>query len=195
VCTGNTCRSPMADAVIKNKSIASKVNSAGIHASPNAPLREGTKKVLEKESIKLDHKSEQVTSDLIKWSDVIVRMTHSHKDLLTKLFPNDQTKYLTLKEYNKDKENRALSRYKIALDELKRKEAKFVEPEKGFATELQRELAITDFVKKELEKIQEIQQDLFTEDIQDPFGQDHAVYQVTYEELKNEINKLINNKQ
>src|SRR5690625_4303773 len=192
VCTGNTCRSPMAEAVLKNKSSEFKVKSAGIHASPNAPLSEGTKKVLENESIKLDHKSQQVTSDLITWADVVLTMTHSHKDLLTKLFPNDQTKYFTLKEYNKAKENRALSRYKIALDELKRKEAKFVEPEKGFATELQRELAITDLVKKELEKIQ---QDLFTEDIQDPFGQDHAVYQVTYEELKNEINKLINNKQ
>src|SRR5699024_6701199 len=178
-----------AEAVLKNKSNEFKVKSAGIHASPNAPLSEGTKKVLENESIKLDHKSQQVTSDLITWADVVLTMTHSHKDLLTKLFPNDQT------EYNKAEKNRALSRYKIALDELKKKEAKFVEPEKGFATELQRELAITDFVKKELEKIQEIQQDLFTEDIQDPFGQDHAVYQVTYEELKNEINKLINNKQ
>src|SRR5699024_12394829 len=102
-------------------------------------------------------------------------MTHSHKELLTNLYLNDQTKYYTIIEYNKAEKNRSLTRYKIALDELKKKEAKFVEPEKGFATELQRELAITDFVKKELEKIQEIQQDLFTEDIQDPFGQDHAV--------------------
>src|SRR5699024_6816846 len=140
-------------------------------------------------------KSQQVTSDLITWADVVLTMTHSHKDLLTKLFPNDQTKYYTIKEYNKAEKNRALSRYKIALDELKIKEAKFVEPEKGFATELQRELAITDYVKKELEKIKEIQQYLFTEEIQIPISQDHVVYQVTYEELKNEINKLINNKQ
>src|SRR5699024_7233059 len=150
---------------------------------------------------------EQIEEELAKITEEIVDLANinspgqivisgSKKGIdQAKLFPNDQTKYFTLKEYNKAKENRALSRYKIALDELKRKEAKFVEPEKGFATELQRELAITDFVKKELEKIQEIQQDLFTEDIQDPFGQDHAVYQVTYEELKNEINKLINNKQ
>src|SRR5699024_2753426 len=144
VCTGNTCLSPMAEAVLKNKSSEFKVKSAGIHASPNAPLNE---------SIKLDHKSQQVKSDLITRTDVVLTKTHNHKDLLTKLFPNDQTKYFTLKEYNKAKENRALSRHKIALDELKRKEAKFVEPEKGFATELQRELAITDFVKKELEKI------------------------------------------
>src|SRR5690625_7628599 len=107
-------------------------------------------------------------------------MTHSHKDILTKLFTNDQTKYFTLKEYNKAKENRALSRYKIALDELKRKEAKFVEPEKGFATELQRELAINDFVKKKLEKIKVIQQDLFTENNQDPIVQDLTVIQFNY---------------
>src|SRR5699024_2722109 len=128
-------------------------------------------KVLENESIKLDHKSQQVTSDLITWADVVSTMTHSHKDLLTKLFPNDQTKYYTIKEYNKAEKNRALSRYKIALHELKKEEATIVDPEKGFATELRREYTSTDFVKKELDKIQEIQQDLFTEDIQDPFGQ------------------------
>src|SRR5690625_7007731 len=79
VCTGNTCRSPMAEAVLKNKSSEFKVTSAGIHASPNAPLSEGTKTVLENESIKLDHKSQQVTSDLITWADVVLTMTHSHR--------------------------------------------------------------------------------------------------------------------
>src|SRR5699024_12528172 len=115
-----------------------------------ATLSECRTILLQNESIKVDHKPQHVTRDLITGADVVLTMTHKHKDLLTKMFPNDQTKYSTLKEYHKAKENRALSRYKIALDELKRKEAKFVEPEKGFATELQRELAITDFVRKEL---------------------------------------------
>src|SRR5699024_12155441 len=119
------------------------VITAEIHTSLNDILNESTNKIIENVSKKLDQKYQQVTSDLITWAEVVLTMTHSHKDLLTKLFPNDQTKYYTIKEYNKAEKNRALSRYKIALDELKKKEAKFVEPEKGFATELQRELAIT----------------------------------------------------
>src|SRR5699024_8675767 len=101
VCTGNTCRSPMAEAVLKNKSNEFKVKSAGIHASPNASLSEGTKKVLENESIKLDHKSQQVTSDLIKWEDGGFTISNSHKDLRTQLFPNDQRKYYIIRGYNK----------------------------------------------------------------------------------------------
>src|SRR5699024_9386654 len=105
VCTGNTCRSPMTEAVLKNKSNEFKVKSAGIHALPNANYNEGKNEVLENESIKLDHRSQQVMRDLITWADVVLTITHSHKDLLTKLLANDQTKYYTIKEYNKAEKN------------------------------------------------------------------------------------------
>lgn len=191
VCTGNTCRSPMAEAILKENSNQFKVQSAGIHASNGSPTSEETKEVLEEAGIKLVHKAQQVTAELIDWADIVLTMTHSHKQLLKQMFPSKQEDYYTIKEYNKEEDKRVFMRYISALNQLKEKQSTFKQPNEGFETELEKELAITKFVKKELAKVQEIEDDLHKEDIQDPFGQSKAVYQATYDELSSQINKLI----
>ncbi len=191
VCTGNTCRSPMAEAMLESKTNKFKTKSAGIYASPGSPVSNGTKEVLSDANIKLDHASKQVTQKLIDWADVVLTMTHEHKQLLRKEFPSNQSKYYTLKEYNKADEERALNHYFLALKNLKEKQALFKEPSENFKTELAREVAITEFVKEELTKVREIEQELSKENVQDPFGQSKQVYEKTYQELKLELNKLI----
>ena len=107
------------------------------------------------------------------------------------MFPSNQGDFYTIKEYNKEENERALKKYFVALKELKEKQHTFKEPTEGFETELEKELAITEYVKKELKKVEEIKAEIFEEDVQDPFGQNKAIYQATYDELYNEISKLI----
>ena len=48
VCTGNTCRSPMAEAILKSKKIDGvEVKSAGIYAATGSEASAHAKKVLE----------------------------------------------------------------------------------------------------------------------------------------------------
>lgn len=192
VCTGNTCRSPMAEFVLKSKSDTIKVESAGIYASFASPISDGTKQVLDEAEIKFNHQSKLITKELIDWANLVLTMTHEHKQLLNQMFPSIKGKVFTLKEYNIKYKERASSRYFDALERLKAKQRKFKEPKEELESELERELAITKFVKEELEEVEAIRWELIAEDIQDPFGKSIAAYQATYNELTKEIKKIIN---
>lgn len=99
ICTGNTCRSPMAEALMKKKYPTYEVKSAGVYAAKDEPANPNAIKALEKFNISLHHSSKQVTSDLMDWADIILTMTEQHKQLLVMRYPNHQEKCFTLKEY------------------------------------------------------------------------------------------------
>jgi protein-tyrosine-phosphatase len=84
VCTGNTCRSPLAE-VITRQGLADRnwnhvrVDSAGTSAAWGAPASEGS--IQAAAAIGLDlggHRSQPLTSRLIEESDIILAMTPSH---------------------------------------------------------------------------------------------------------------------
>ena len=88
VCTGNTCRSPMAQAVIQKRldDIGEKditVDSAGIFCGYGAPMSANTSQIVESMGIFFTHSSQPVTSKLIEESDMIVTMTREHKNILS----------------------------------------------------------------------------------------------------------------
>jgi len=92
VCTGNTCRSPMAEMILKDKlnkkNIEAKVLSAGLFAIENSDISPNTNEVLNDNNINFDNfKSKTITEDLIKSSDYIFCMTSSQKNSL-KFFNN-----------------------------------------------------------------------------------------------------------
>lgn len=100
VCTGNTCRSPMAAAILKAKNIANiDVRSAGIYALEGGGISENANRVLEKADIAHNHVSHQVHQDDIEWADLILTMTVSHKEMLLQQFEQASGKTYTLKEY------------------------------------------------------------------------------------------------
>ncbi|PYF07531.1 low molecular weight protein arginine phosphatase [Ureibacillus chungkukjangi] len=100
ICTGNTCRSPMAEAILRSKNLEEvQVKSAGIYAMEGGEISENAKAVLEQEQISFSHITSQVKQEDIEWADLILTMTLAHKNMILLSFPNAQGKTFTLKEY------------------------------------------------------------------------------------------------
>ena len=101
VCTGNTCRSPMAAAIARR--IASErglgdieIGSAGTSAWEGAPASDGALLVgLEHELDLSDHRSRQLTRDLVAGQDVILAMGPHHLERVNALGGEDKAHLLT----------------------------------------------------------------------------------------------------
>ena len=105
VCTGNTCRSPMAQIVGKKLINGIEFDSAGVFAIDGTEISDNAKKVLlEKGYNSGDFKSKRVTKEIFKDFNLILTMTQEQKEILKTFFLEEKDKIYTLKEYNSDKE-------------------------------------------------------------------------------------------
>ncbi|HOQ17648.1 MAG: low molecular weight protein arginine phosphatase [Epulopiscium sp.] len=104
LCTGNTCRSPMAEALAKDEaqknSLDLDIRSRGIavffpsHASPHAI------EAMKDYGIDLSrHISKGIEEEDIQNADIILTMTNAHKRALQDRFPEVHGKIFTLKEF------------------------------------------------------------------------------------------------
>lgn len=101
VCTGNTCRSPMAAAIMEKIAVENDldvlIESAGLFANVGGKASENAIKALDEMGIDLTfHQTKPITEELIEKSDIILTMTEAHKELLKPIAGND---VYTLKEY------------------------------------------------------------------------------------------------
>lgn len=105
VCTGNTCRSSMAEGIfkflLKESDIENiNVSSAGIGAVEGEAANEKAIMALIKKGIDIrTHKARRLTREIIRESDLILTMTNEHKKVIVKFFPEYHKKIYTLKEY------------------------------------------------------------------------------------------------
>ena len=100
VCTGNTCRSPMAEAILKSRNLEEiEVKSAGLFAMPGSPISQNAKSVLNEQNIDFVHTAQIVSLEDLKWANLILTMTTGHKEALLQNFPQMADKTFTLKEY------------------------------------------------------------------------------------------------
>ena len=91
VCTGNTCRSPMAEALLR-KAVGGipgiKISSAGVGAMPGQSASRETISILEAKKAPLqDFQSRQVDEHLLSSSDLVIAMTKSHAAIVREYFP------------------------------------------------------------------------------------------------------------
>ncbi|MGI6495069.1 MAG: low molecular weight protein arginine phosphatase [Kiritimatiellia bacterium] len=92
VCSGNTCRSPMAEHLLRAALPADCgwiVESAGTMAVPGEPANPFAIAVLSEEGIDLSpHRSRIATPALLHAMDLVVPMTRSHREELAALAPS-----------------------------------------------------------------------------------------------------------
>ncbi|WP_342433596.1 low molecular weight protein arginine phosphatase [Neobacillus sp. FSL H8-0543] len=101
VCTGNTCRSPMAEAILKNKNLDGvEVRSAGVYAANGGEASAHAQRVLDEKGIDHHHQSSLLTKDEVDWADLILTMTASHKTAILQQYPECWKKLFTLKEFS-----------------------------------------------------------------------------------------------
>ncbi len=100
ICTGNTCRSPMAEAIFhSHNKDGMDVRSAGIYAMDGGDISENAKRVIRDADIDFTHFSRQVSEEDVRWANLILTMTTAHKQLVMQAFPFAADKIFTLKEY------------------------------------------------------------------------------------------------
>jgi protein-tyrosine-phosphatase len=100
VCTGNTCRSPMAEAMFRVKAGDHlEIRSAGVAAFDGQQASEYARQVLMQRGIEHDHRAQRLNDELINWADLVLTMTKGHKSAILSFFPHASEKVYTLKEY------------------------------------------------------------------------------------------------
>lgn len=100
VCTGNTCRSPLAEYLLKHKGNGQfDVQSAGVAAYDGGQASPHVEELLLEKGIKQNHRSQSVSKDLMEWADLVLTMTQGHKQTLQQHYPASLDKLFTLKEY------------------------------------------------------------------------------------------------
>lgn len=100
VCTGNTCRSPMAEGIMRDialqRGFDMEVSSAGISAFDGEGASKNSILVLKEMGIDItSHKSRQVNRDMVEDSDLIITMTDYHRELLLRRYNNLENKLIS----------------------------------------------------------------------------------------------------
>ncbi len=90
LCTGNLCRSPLAEALLIDRldraGLHADVASAGLAAPKNRQPDRNLLRVAEEHGVDVSgHRSRPVTTDMLAQADLIVVMTHRHRDEVAKL--------------------------------------------------------------------------------------------------------------
>ena len=141
VCTGNTCRSPMAAALLNHlsrpKEICSAMaeqgrpvyhaSSAGLYAPEGAPISANAALALERAGVVpvpgedyTAHRARTVTAEMVALADEVVGLTGAHAMELLMRFPEAASKIRTLPADISDPFGGDLACYEACLAQLKR---------------------------------------------------------------------------
>ena len=120
VCTGNTCRSPIAEAIF-NQLAEDKgfiASSCGTLGDGESRISNYAKAVLIEEGIDFDHISTPVTKDLIKEANYVVGMTSNHAMNLISMFPDNADKIYAMPKDITDPYGSNLDIYRKCKNEI-----------------------------------------------------------------------------
>jgi glycine hydroxymethyltransferase len=104
ICTGNICRSPMAEGIFRRAVAARggyRVVSAGLGASDGQPPSAYAVQAVRELGIDIStQRSRMLTPDLVEQADYILGMTHNHVDTVLLLYPQAAEKTFLLREFD-----------------------------------------------------------------------------------------------
>ena len=99
VCTGNTCRSPMAEAICRVKYPNRHAGSAGLVAHIPLPATDDAVEAVALYGGDLsEHLSRQVSAEMLEEAEIVVPMAQAHAERLRELFPQFSHKLRLLGE-------------------------------------------------------------------------------------------------
>ena len=118
VCTGNTCRSPLAEGLmrrhlaeqlgVQDDELESRgviVASAGLAASPGSPASAQTAELLRERGISIDqHSAQPLSEHLVRQADLLIALTQGHKQSILEVWPEASSRVTLV-----DKEQRDIS--------------------------------------------------------------------------------------
>lgn len=103
LCTGNTCRSPMAEGLFRamdgEKKTGLQAASAGLFTADGLPASENA--MIAASELGADirmHRSRMLTAALVEEAQYLVCMTGSHYDRVLEMFPQAEDKLFTLSD-------------------------------------------------------------------------------------------------
>ena len=104
ICTGNICRSPMAEALFRRAAAGRgefRVLSAGLGAVDGQPPTVHSVTAMRERGIDISNqRSRMLTTDLLQEADYIFGMTRSHVDAIALLYPQAAEKTFLLREFD-----------------------------------------------------------------------------------------------
>ena len=144
VCTGNTCRSPMAEAICE-KLLAERfgcrideleqrgfvVLSAGLAAAADAPAAANAQEVMRQQGLSLaEHCAAPLTDSHIRFADHIFVMSRGHREAILSRWPDADTRLLVLRTDGGDVADPfggSLAEYQACAEQLEEEIAKRID--------------------------------------------------------------------
>ncbi len=102
VCTGNTCRSPMAEGLLRAKAEKEQKDivtlSAGLFCVPGGTVSPYAREAVKDRVDISNHQTRPLSIPLIEAADLVVGLSSDHKNTLLRQFPNLKDKIVSLGE-------------------------------------------------------------------------------------------------
>jgi protein-tyrosine phosphatase len=221
VCTGNTCRSSMAEALLRKmlfedlgeKAAVIHVVSAGTGAISGANATSNAIEVMEREGIDLrGHRATKISADLVVTSDLILTMTIDQKEYVLRLVPSIRNKVFTLSEFAtgikeiqellgevestrmalENKRRKFLERNGEKLEELQQRNLELSRQMRALDEELRMiEQKMDQETALERQHLENLQSKVTSLEIPDPYGQNIEAYQLCAAEIKNKLKVVV----
>ena len=122
VCTGNTCRSPMAQAVFNNitkeKGLDFISDSCGL-CTDESPISKNARNALLNSGIDFECYSKQINEKLVSEADYVITITQRHRQAVISLFPQFADKVFSFPFDISDPYGADLNEYTLCLQQIK----------------------------------------------------------------------------